>query len=190
MFCPNCGKQLEDTVKFCDGCGSRVAEEAATTQTVNATGSKPLLAFKVAGIDFSISLAKIDLIGLIAAIVAIIALYLPYVTISAFGMSESTSFSSGEDYGIILTLLIVFIVFNVFGFSKIKNVVGYAYFIIMIIEAISFSSEIKQYYVDYLKYYGDYFKDVISYGIGFWLLLISGLVMVAVPLVKKFVLKK
>lgn len=33
MFCKNCGNKLENSVKFCDGCGAKV--EAAPAQPVN-----------------------------------------------------------------------------------------------------------------------------------------------------------
>lgn len=32
MFCKNCGKQLVDSAKFCDGCGAQL--EVTVTQTV------------------------------------------------------------------------------------------------------------------------------------------------------------
>ncbi len=37
MFCKNCGKELAEGTKFCDGCGA--SQEAATAQTV--TVQKP-----------------------------------------------------------------------------------------------------------------------------------------------------
>lgn len=183
MFCPKCGKQLEDTVKFCDGCGSKVADETATTQTANASGSKPLVAFKVAGINFSIVKEKIDFIGLIAAVVALIALFLPYATISVFGFSQSATFFHDANNGaFVLIALLAYIFCNIFGFTKVKDSLGYVYSVIMIITAIDFVSEVK-------KTLGDY-DDMLKYGAGFWLLIITAIVIVGMPIVKKFVLKK
>lgn len=185
MFCPNCGKQLDDTVKFCDGCGSKVADETATTQTANASGSKPLVAFNVAGINFSIVKEKIDFIGLIAALVAFIALFLPYFTISVplLGISESYTFYHNSNNGsFILVVLLLYIFFNVFGFKTIKNIVGYVYCVFMVIAALSFVSEIKNNYRN--------FKNLIDYNAGFWLLVITAIIIAGVPLVKKFILKK
>ena len=35
MFCKNCGKQLEDNVKFCPECGTSTGAQANTQQTVD-----------------------------------------------------------------------------------------------------------------------------------------------------------
>ena len=32
MFCENCGKQLSENAKFCDGCGAQTAAEQANIQ--------------------------------------------------------------------------------------------------------------------------------------------------------------
>lgn len=40
MFCKNCGKQLVDGAKFCDGCGTQLEATAAQTAPVQKPKSK------------------------------------------------------------------------------------------------------------------------------------------------------
>ena len=41
MFCPNCGKQLPEGSRFCDACGTKVADINVTESTVPATETAP-----------------------------------------------------------------------------------------------------------------------------------------------------
>lgn len=42
MFCPQCGKQLDDSIKFCDQCGCNLAEQSATSATESAEVAQPV----------------------------------------------------------------------------------------------------------------------------------------------------
>ena len=47
MFCPNCGKELEDESKFCNRCGEKIDNDKTTDEN-NKTNSKN------AGVDFAV----------------------------------------------------------------------------------------------------------------------------------------
>ena len=89
---------------------------------------------------------------------------------------------AGGDGIIAVVLLIAFIALNVLGFAAIKNIVGIAYLVIIAIIAFNVTSTVK-------KELGG-FSDVVNYEIGFWLLLITAVVIAASGLVKKYLLKK
>jgi predicted nucleic acid-binding Zn ribbon protein len=42
MFCPNCGKQMPDDARFCDGCGNSFNEQARTVPPVYAAVPPPM----------------------------------------------------------------------------------------------------------------------------------------------------
>ena len=48
MFCKNCGKELVEGTKFCDGCGTPI--EAASTQTANPNQKPKNKSKKIGGI--------------------------------------------------------------------------------------------------------------------------------------------
>ena len=41
MFCKNCGKQLDDAVKFCPDCGAVVSDQPTVTHTNGAVAGQP-----------------------------------------------------------------------------------------------------------------------------------------------------
>lgn len=188
MFCPNCGAKLDDDALFCGECGTKIAApQAAATTAAPASqapaSSKPLVAFKIGNMDFSIVKEKIDFIGLIAAIVAFIALFLPYVTVSSnfMGMKDKASFNfftgTTSNAIFIMIIILVYIAANLFGKKLASQISAYVLLAFVIITIIGINSEVSS-IIDSYDYYG-VFSDAIKVypSIGFYLMLIASLVM-------------
>ena len=177
MFCPNCGAKLDDDALFCGECGTKIAApQAAATTAAPASqapaSSKPLVAFKIGNMNFSIVKEKIDFIGLIAAVVAFIALFMPYFTVSA---KQSFNFfsGSGSNAVFLLIVILVYIAANLFGMKRFAQVAAYALLAFVLITIISIKGSIAD-----VTGYSSYGISAKAYpSIGFYLLLLSSLVM-------------
>ncbi len=184
MFCPNCGAKLDDDALFCGECGTKIAApQAAATTAAPASqapaSSKPLVAFKIGNMNFSIVKEKIDFIGLIAAVVAFIALFMPYFTVSAsaLGYTAKQSFNffsgSGSNAVFLLIVILVYIAANLFGMKRFAQVAAYALLAFVLITIISIKGSIAD-----VTGYSSYGISAKAYpSIGFYLLLLSSLVM-------------
>ncbi len=92
-FCKKCGAPLDPGVKFCNKCGAAIEPEEAPTAPFSAPGRSNTSVFGLA--------------ILIAAAVVILSSFLPYVSVSMFGFTESQSLIKGGDGFFFIGLAIV-----------------------------------------------------------------------------------
>ncbi len=89
MFCPNCGKEIDNSTNFCGNCGAKNQTHSSQTKTYDKTASKnitPLLLGKTASIIVNKKHKNQLTIILISPLVSIILLLLAKIQIGAYGM--------------------------------------------------------------------------------------------------------
>ena len=174
MFCTGCGNQLPDGANVCPNCGKPVDG----TKKVDINGALN----NVAG-DFkkSVNSAKGGMglpiiLGLAGAVVALISVFLPFVTVSIFGYSQSVSLIQSGFWGILALVCAVaagaFAFLNGGKLSLFGLIVSAVGVLVEIIEIISIKS--------------NQLGSMYSVGIGAWL----GIIGFAVAAVGCFLLMK
>lgn len=127
MVCNNCGKELSENVKFCDGCGNQV-NAVQSSNEVTSFMFKRCLWFRIyrhLNVEFETENLKIGLIG---------AKRLPYCNIKSIESKESTNI--GELVFVIVAVIvglcaltaspllgIICIIAGLFSIASIKNFV-------------------------------------------------------------------
>ena len=170
MFCKNCGSEIKDNADFCPNCGTAVEKKAGT---VGKTG-------------FSVDMLKFEkgrssIIALVASAVMIIMVFLPYVTVEFWGMKESFSLIQGDGIFFII-IAIAGVITGLIGKQKPMIVVGGIACALALFEIFHFTSSIKA-----LASYG--LQDLIKNGIGFYLMILSAIGLLAAPFAEKFLKK-
>lgn len=189
MFCPKCGSQLEEGTKVCNACGTQITNDNANSQgTANfnqAGGAQPSQnaagGYQYSGpgvpIKTGVGFSPFDLIVLLGSVVMIIACFLPYASVTVLDYTESVSLFDGKD-GYIFTgvavLVIVFTLIKKWAPQFSLSIVGAA----LTFYEISDTSEKL-----------DGLEDMIDHGLGFYLLIISAVLMVGGTLLRKFINK-
>ena len=78
MFCPVCGKEVNDDAVICMGCGCAVKKDVANTNAPVAGANKPSVAPLVLGIIGIIAAWLLAIIGHIVSIIGIVLGYKEY----------------------------------------------------------------------------------------------------------------
>lgn len=163
MFCEKCGSEVNGNDEFCASCGAPVAKE-----TKKAGFSIDMLKFEM---------GKSNIIALVSCALMFLMVFLPYATVEFFGMKESVSLIDGD--GIFFIILAVCgIVAALMGLKKALIVLGAIACVLCVIEVASFADAVK----------GGY-DDLIKKGLGFWLMILSSVGLLAAPFVEKFLPK-
>lgn len=178
MFCGKCGNEVNENEGFCANCGEPITSQDTTdkvsaytpdTTTGSATG-------------FKFDLKKANIIALVSSAIMIIMTFLPYASVEFMGMSESVSLTSEGGDGIFFIIIALLgIVFGLLSNKKALIVVGGIACALMLFEVISFA--------DFADEMGAY-SDFLSKGIGFWLMILSSVGLLAAPFVEKYIPKK
>ena len=104
MFCKKCGNELKDGAQFCGKCGTPVTD----AQTASAA-PKASVGFSPAALSSSADgLLPIKYLAAAGSyILLLIFLFIKYIKISAFGMSEGASLSKLVDSGFFSTITVI-----------------------------------------------------------------------------------
>lgn len=182
MFCGQCGTPNKDDAKFCASCGAPLkavstaspSSSSSFTDTVSSAAST----FKDSAIEKSSK--AMDIPAIIGSILLIISLFLPFATVDFF-VTESVSLMDSSNGIFFLILAVLVIVFAALKKDILVLIFSAITFGLMLIIVIDFNSSLGD-----LSYYA----NVITKNIGFYLLIISSLIMLGSPIVKKFILHK
>lgn len=172
MFCKECGSEIKDNAEFCPNCGTAVVKETAD--------GTPKKGFSVDMLKFE--KGRSDIIALISAAVMFIMVFLPYVTISLFGYSESQSLIKGDDGIFFIIIAIAGVITGLIGKEKPMIIVGGIACAFALFKIFKFSDVLKE-----VSSHG--LSDVVKKGIGFYLMILSSLGLLAAPFVKKYLNK-
>ncbi|SEA08016.1 zinc-ribbon domain-containing protein [Oribacterium sp. KHPX15] len=94
MFCPKCGKKVNDGAMFCPDCGSPISGSSGMNEWQNPNNQSSLKNSASSGLD----LKHVDTILSIAGALSwILSCFLPYVSASVFGYEQSQTLINGGD---------------------------------------------------------------------------------------------
>lgn len=165
MFCKSCGANIPDGQAVCPSCGA--AQTGASAPTPAPTSSSPMGGFdpqKLIG-QFKPSGKAPNFISLGGAVLALICLFLPFISVSTFGISVSTSLWSSSFSDCVLVIIGALVAG---GCAYIANHIGTMVGGAIIIAAAFLKSRAG-------KYAG---LVEVNKKIGFWLLLVAGIVII------------
>ncbi len=157
MFCTKCGKENSDGAAFCGSCGEKLKKVSVPGPS---TGN-PVLDF--------LNSTKMNAYALIGFVIIAISVFLPYMKVSFWGMSESVKLIDGSDGKIILVVAIVGAVLAYLKNNKGTTICAGACLAVLLLEEINFASEAKE------SGMGALVKDTISRQFGFYLLLVGSI---------------
>lgn len=154
MFCSNCGQEVKDGEAFCGNCGTPVKKQKSLGLSTSSEGT-------------------LNIVGIIASVLVIISAFLPYATVSIFGVTESTSLVKGGDGYIFIGLAIAAIVLAVLKKDIFVAVAG----VIMVVVCFIEMADASEVFNDAM--YGDYIKK----GAGYYLVILSSIVVTVSPFI-------
>lgn len=165
MFCEKCGSQVNENEAVCSNCGAPVGKAPEKK------------GFSVE--MFKFDMKKSNLVALISSALMIIMTFLPYATVEVFGMSESATLIDGDGIFFIIIALCG-IAAGLAGEKKWILGVGIAGCALALFEVIDFADASSQLGAA---------SDMLSRGIGFYLMIVSAAGLVAAPFVEKYIPK-
>lgn len=194
-FCIKCGQELKPGDAFCPNCGTPVtkkpntqtqsfAENAAQMQnqaknTINdiKNTTKDFISHDKTGfIDKFVK--QNNVVGILACLLIIIGCLLPFASVSMLGYSQSVSLlSDGKDGIIFLVASLVTIVFILIKKDLLSLIAGIITGGLGIYEIIYTNSQLGEY------------SSMVNKGMGYYLLLIGAIILIASVVMKKFILK-
>ncbi len=219
MFCSHCGKSVTASAKFCPFCGTLTnTPHASQANTTTSTGTHPTYPSQpnvppayvppyTAPVQMKASAVKrpnaVSLIGVAAFFVS---MFLPFFTVSAMGMTQSAAFvsffSSGSPIWMMIIMILCMLIIVLLQVAKAPQpatVVAFALsliclliFVGMINGAIGDAMNAYDANSSTLLYYGITKPDLSSsFSFGFWLMLLSHIViLLSSPLYKAFLKNK
>lgn len=162
MFCSKCGAEMKETEVFCSGCG---------TQNVKVE-SKNSLMTSLSGLNV-VGDKSINFVGIIASAVAFIALFLPYIKVDFFGLSESNNLISTGSGKFLLILILATAALYVIKRDKIALITAAINMVVILYVWIDAGSMIKESY------------GMAKLSFGFFLYLLSAAVILAVGILRQ-----
>lgn len=194
-FCIKCGQELKPDDAFCPNCGTKVtkktnsqtqtfAENAAQMQdqaknTINdiKNTTKDFISHDKTGfLDKFVK--QNNVVGIVACFLIIIGCLLPFASVSILGYSQSVSLlSDGKDGIIFLVAALVTIALILIKKDLLSLIAGIITGGLGIYEIIYTNSQLGQY------------SSMVNKGMGYYLLLIGAIVLIASVVLKKFILK-
>lgn len=202
MFCPHCGNNIADNTKFCPFCGASTgASDAAAPQTnpttsyadpyapQNTTNTPPsyMPNFNAAGLAKTPKAKYTNVVAVVAAIVFFISMFMPFVSASAMGVTQSASFvdtiSSGDPVIILMILImVVIIILQAAKAPQAVTIVLAAISLICLLAEVAIANDAVSQYTSY--------GVSVSYSFGFWLMLLAHIAILASGPIHKAVVKK
>jgi len=187
MVCKFCGKDTPDAYEVCMGCGALLKQESAPSAgSVSPMGVPPMgvppmgtpgmsapNAYVPAGMAQT-GKKKPHYITLIGALIALVSVFLPFATVSIFGITESVSLfgAEGADWIIVIVGCIIGIVGALKGSAPASVVGGIVAIAIGFLENNSIDEALGG------SEYSALISSMISKGAGCYALFIGGAVMI------------
>lgn len=208
MFCPHCGSSIADNTKFCPFCGASTgASDAAAPQTnpttsytdpyapQNTTNTPPqpstppsyMPNFNAAGLAKNPKAKYTNIVAVVSAIVFFISMFLPFVSASALGYTQSATFmdciGTGDPLLVIMILfMIVIIILQIAKAPQAASIVLAAISLVFLLIEVGVANSMVG---DYASY-----GVSVSYSFGFWLMLLAHIAILASGPIHKAVTKK
>lgn len=208
MFCPHCGNSIADNTKFCPFCGASTgASDAAAPQTnpttsytdpyapQNTTNTPPqpstppsyMPNFNAAGLAKNPKAKYTNIVAVVSAIVFFISMFLPFVSASALGYTQSATFmdciGTGDPLLVIMILfMIVIIILQIAKAPQAASIVLAAISLVFLLIEVGVANSMVG---DYASY-----GVSVSYSFGFWLMLLAHIAILASGPIHKAVTKK
>lgn len=190
MNCPTCGTTLADGTTICPACGASISQPAAFNQmqyqqpqyqqpqanynqvqyqqpqaNYNQMPYANSAAYAPAGAEFKRKFNAGHFAVMGGSLFCLISVFLPFLTVSLFGYSESMSlFKDGEDGVIFLITAIVVFALSMLRVNTLNIILTLIQGIFAVYETMSAKDELSDY------------GSMVQYGAGFYLLLIGGIV--------------
>ena len=190
MNCPTCGTTLTDGTTICPACGASISQPAAFNQmqyqqpqyqqpqanynqvqyqqpqaNYNQMPYANSAAYAPAGAEFKRKFNAGHFAVMGGSLFCLISVFLPFLTVSIFGYSESmTLFKDGEDGVIFLITAIVVFALSMLRVNTLNIILTLIQGIFAVYETMSAKDELSDY------------GSMVQYGAGFYLLLIGGIV--------------
>lgn len=190
MNCPTCGTTLTDGTTICPACGASISQPAAFNQmqyqqpqyqqpqanynqvqyqqpqaNYNQMPYANSAAYAPAGAEFKRKFNAGHFAVMGGSLFCLISVFLPFLTVSLFGYSESmTLFKDGEDGVIFLITAIVIFALSMLRVNTLNIILTLIQGIFAVYETMSAKDELSDY------------GSMVQYGAGFYLLLIGGIV--------------
>ena len=190
MNCPTCGTTLTDGTTICPACGASISQPAAFNQmqyqqpqyqqpqanynqvqyqqpqaNYNQMPYANSAAYAPAGAEFKRKFNAGHFAVMGGSLFCLISVFLPFLTVSLFGYSESmTLFKDGEDGVVFLITAIVIFALSMLRVNTLNIILTLIQGIFAVYETMSAKDELSDY------------GSMVQYGAGFYLLLIGGIV--------------
>lgn len=190
MNCPTCGTTLTDGTTICPACGASISQPAAFNQmqyqqpqyqqpqanynqvqyqqpqaNYNQMPYANSAAYAPAGAEFKRKFNAGHFAVMGGSLFCLISVFLPFLTVSLFGYSESMSlFKDGEDGVIFLITAILVFALSMLRVNTLNIILTLIQGIFAVYETMSAKDELSDY------------GSMVQYGAGFYLLLIGGIV--------------
>ena len=190
MNCLTCGTTLTDGTTICPACGASISQPAAFNQmqyqqpqyqqpqanynqvqyqqpqaNYNQMPYANSAAYAPAGAEFKRKFNAGHFAVMGGSLFCLISVFLPFLTVSIFGYSESmTLFKDGEDGVIFLITAIVVFALSMLRVNTLNIILTLIQGIFAVYETMSAKDELSDY------------GSMVQYGAGFYLLLIGGIV--------------
>lgn len=212
MFCSRCGKTIPGTSKFCPYCGASVSPATPPVSHPNAypsppyTGAQPSHSYPKPLVKTQTAKTRYtNRIALIGVAVFVLSLFLPFLTVSGMGTSQSASFislfSSNSPLALMIPILLcmaAIVVFQIVKAPQPATIVAAILSLIFLCSLISIiNSAVEETMNAYeansttLFYYGITDVDIsFSFSFGFWLMLLSHIVILLSTPLHKAMAKK
>lgn len=147
--CPNCGAEGEQSAQFCKKCGSALVAEKMEEPFHMRQSVK----------------TKTNWLAIACSMLMIICVFLPYLTVSTYGISSVQTLIDGGDGYFFLLLAIISIIFGLKGYDTGILVVGVIVCSLAVVEVYDASTYINE----------TEFGTLIERGNGFYALLVSSI---------------
>ncbi len=191
MFCTQCGSNVPDGTKFCTHCGAMMGTaQPVQPQPPTPPGGRRPASPRAAGPQEDTPGGQrirrprySNVVTLAGALLYLIGMFLPFFTVNVMGYSQSISIldtltlSGGPDFVIMALLIVTIVVLQIVKAPQTPSLVC------SIILTASVFSEMGSLYAYNIAPYG-------SLEIGFWLMLIAGILMCASIPLNKLITKK
>ena len=170
MFCSKCGSEIQANEKFCPRCGApNETFRPDVPQTPRSAGGR----------DSSSpgKSASVNVIGPVSSVIALISLFLPFLTASALGFSQSVNFfelmseADADIMNVIAVICILWIALtHLLRHPKI-SLIGAIGLVASLILVCVLYSDINDF-------------GIVSFGFGFWLFFAATVACIAAPFIK------
>lgn len=190
MNCPTCGTTLTDGTTICPACGASISQPAAFNQmqyqqpqyqqpqanynqvqyqqpqaNYNQMPYANSAAYAPAGAEFKRKFNAGHFAVMGGSLFCLISVFLPFLTVSLFGYSESMAlFKDGKDGVIFLITAIVIFALSMLRVNTLNIILTLIQGIFAVYETMSAKDKLSDY------------GSMVQYGAGFYLLLIGGIV--------------